>query len=145
VDSGSAVNWCNLPKCPSLRNLTDGRFGRLRAGQQAAVQDLTRAHVESFDQAVAGGLSLAVQVSSAFPGRHAHTGRRRPPNTRGRKCYNAPVICKLNQNYVVHIKVFFIGKNDFLELDYLMIVVHCGCPAHERARHCCHVFSQYRS
>lgn len=58
--------WGNLPKCPSLKNLTDRKFGVLRENQDAAVQDLTKAHIESFDQAVTDGLNRVVQVSSTF-------------------------------------------------------------------------------
>lgn len=61
-----AVNWSKLPKCPSLKNLTDGKFGLLRETQEAAVQDLTKAHIESFDQAVTDGLNRAVQVCGTF-------------------------------------------------------------------------------
>lgn len=55
--------WSNLPRGPSLRNLTEGSFGVLKEAQHAAVQDLTKAHIESFDQAVTDGLSRVVQVS----------------------------------------------------------------------------------
>lgn len=58
--------WTNLPKGPSLKNLTDGSFGALKEAQHAAVQDLTKAHIESFDQAVTEGLSRAVQVGSVL-------------------------------------------------------------------------------
>ncbi|KAF7669894.1 hypothetical protein LDENG_00115350 [Lucifuga dentata] len=54
--------WTNLPKEPSLKNLTDGGFGVLKEVQHAAVQDLTKAHIESFDQAVSEGLSRVVQA-----------------------------------------------------------------------------------
>uniref|UniRef100_A0A672GJQ9 DNA-directed RNA polymerase subunit beta n=1 Tax=Salarias fasciatus TaxID=181472 RepID=A0A672GJQ9_SALFA len=54
--------WSNLPTGPSLRNLTEGRFGELKEQQHAAVQDLTKAHIESFDQAVTDGLSRVVQA-----------------------------------------------------------------------------------
>lgn len=57
--------WGDLPKCPSLKKLTDGQFGALRPRQDAAVQDLTRAHLESFDQAAGDGLQRVVQVSRA--------------------------------------------------------------------------------
>uniref|UniRef100_A0AAQ5YM08 DNA-directed RNA polymerase subunit beta n=1 Tax=Amphiprion ocellaris TaxID=80972 RepID=A0AAQ5YM08_AMPOC len=57
-----SVKWRNLPKCVSLKNLTDGGFGDLKEQQHAAVQDLTRAHIESFDQAVTVGLSRVVQA-----------------------------------------------------------------------------------
>lgn len=56
-----ATKWSNLPDGPSLKNLTDGKFGALKERQHAAVQDLTRAHIESFDQAVTDGLSRVVQ------------------------------------------------------------------------------------
>lgn len=58
--------WRNLPKSPSLKNLTDGKFGVLKENQDAAVQDLTKAHIESFNQAVTDGLNRVVQVSSTF-------------------------------------------------------------------------------
>ncbi|KAM6916058.1 DNA-directed RNA polymerase I subunit RPA2 [Xenentodon cancila] len=54
--------WSNLPTGPSLKNLTDGDFGKLKDTQHAAVQHLTRAHVESFDQAVTEGLNDVVQT-----------------------------------------------------------------------------------
>uniref|UniRef100_A0A3Q3GCL8 DNA-directed RNA polymerase subunit beta n=1 Tax=Kryptolebias marmoratus TaxID=37003 RepID=A0A3Q3GCL8_KRYMA len=54
--------WGSLPSGPSLKNLTDGRFGTLKDFQDPAVQDLTRAHIESFDQAVTDGLSRVVQA-----------------------------------------------------------------------------------
>lgn len=34
--------------------------------QHAAIQDLTKAHIESFDQAVTDGLNRVVQVSKSF-------------------------------------------------------------------------------
>ena len=58
----STTKWSKLPKAPSLRNLTEGGFGVLKDSQHAAVQDLTKAHIESFDQAVTDGLSRVVQV-----------------------------------------------------------------------------------
>lgn len=58
--------WSEFSKGPSLKNLTDGEFGLLKDCQHAAVQDLTKAHIESFDQAVTDGLSRVVQVSSTF-------------------------------------------------------------------------------
>lgn len=61
-----SVKWSNLPKCPSLKNLTDGKFGCLKEKQEAAVQDLTKAHIESFEQAVSDGLNRVVQVSNIF-------------------------------------------------------------------------------
>ncbi|XP_061601035.1 DNA-directed RNA polymerase I subunit RPA2 [Cololabis saira] len=54
--------WRNLPEGPSLKNLTDGNFGKLKDTQHAAVQNLTKAHVESFDQAVTEGLAEVVQA-----------------------------------------------------------------------------------
>ncbi|KAM8738866.1 DNA-directed RNA polymerase I subunit RPA2 [Acanthopagrus schlegelii] len=53
--------WSNLAECPSLKNLTEERFGVLKESQHGAVQDLTKAHIESFDQAVTDGLSRVVQ------------------------------------------------------------------------------------
>uniref|UniRef100_A0A3B4BB91 DNA-directed RNA polymerase subunit beta n=1 Tax=Periophthalmus magnuspinnatus TaxID=409849 RepID=A0A3B4BB91_9GOBI len=57
----SSPQWTDLPTAPSLKNLTDGRFGELKETQHPAVQDLTRAHIESFDQAMTDGLSRVVQ------------------------------------------------------------------------------------
>uniref|UniRef100_A0A4W6D2E0 DNA-directed RNA polymerase n=1 Tax=Lates calcarifer TaxID=8187 RepID=A0A4W6D2E0_LATCA len=57
-----SAKWSNLPKAPSLKNLTQGGFGVLKETQHAAVQDLTKAHIESFDQAVTDGLSRVVQA-----------------------------------------------------------------------------------
>ncbi|XP_037533679.1 DNA-directed RNA polymerase I subunit RPA2 [Nematolebias whitei] len=54
--------WSRLPAGPSLKNLTDGGFGKLQDKQHPAVQDLTKAHLESFDQAVTDGLSRVVQA-----------------------------------------------------------------------------------
>lgn len=54
--------WTNLPTAPSLKNLTQGGFGLLKESQHHAVQDLTKAHIESFDQAVTEGLSRVVQA-----------------------------------------------------------------------------------
>ncbi|XP_027863285.1 DNA-directed RNA polymerase I subunit RPA2 isoform X1 [Xiphophorus couchianus] len=52
--------WANLPQGPSLKNLTDGGFGKLKDKQHPAVQDLTKAHIESFNQAVTEGLARVV-------------------------------------------------------------------------------------
>uniref|UniRef100_A0A8D3CT09 DNA-directed RNA polymerase subunit beta n=1 Tax=Scophthalmus maximus TaxID=52904 RepID=A0A8D3CT09_SCOMX len=57
-----STKWTDLPKGPSLKNLTRGGFGVLKETQHAAVQDLTKAHIESFDQAVTDGLSRVVQA-----------------------------------------------------------------------------------
>ncbi|XP_019951325.1 DNA-directed RNA polymerase I subunit RPA2 [Paralichthys olivaceus] len=57
-----STKWSNLPTGPSLKNLTQGGFGVLKETQHEAVQDLTKAHIESFDQAVTGGLSRVVQA-----------------------------------------------------------------------------------
>ncbi|XP_041646218.1 DNA-directed RNA polymerase I subunit RPA2 [Cheilinus undulatus] len=53
--------WTNLQTGPSLQNLTRQNFGHLEEEQLATVQDLTRAHIESFDQAVTEGLSRVIQ------------------------------------------------------------------------------------
>lgn len=60
--------WRDLPGGPSLKHLTEASYGIPRAQQKAALQELTRAHVESFNYAVCEGLSQAVQVSAACPG-----------------------------------------------------------------------------
>lgn len=58
-----STKWNHLPKAPNLKPLTEGNFGVLKEAQHAPVQDLTRAHIESFDDAVTGGLARVVQVS----------------------------------------------------------------------------------
>lgn len=60
-----AGRWQNLPSGPSLKHLTDPSYGIPREQQKPALQELTRAHVESFNYAVREGLSHAVQVSAA--------------------------------------------------------------------------------
>lgn len=59
--------WRSLPSGPSLKHLTDPSYAIPPEQQKAALQDLTRAHVDSFNYAVLEGLSHAVQVSGATP------------------------------------------------------------------------------
>lgn len=66
MDSGG--RWRGLPSGPSLKHLTDPSYGVPREQQKPALQELTQAHVESFNYAVREGLSHAVQVSAAPPG-----------------------------------------------------------------------------
>ncbi|XP_025782900.1 DNA-directed RNA polymerase I subunit RPA2 isoform X2 [Puma concolor] len=61
-----AGRWQNLPKGPSLKHLTDPSYGIPREQQKPALQELTRAHVESFNYAVREGLSHAVQAIPPF-------------------------------------------------------------------------------
>uniref|UniRef100_A0A673T156 DNA-directed RNA polymerase n=1 Tax=Suricata suricatta TaxID=37032 RepID=A0A673T156_SURSU len=61
-----AGRWQSLPKGPSLKHLTDPSYGIPREQQKPALQDLTRAHVESFNYAVREGLSHAVQAIPPF-------------------------------------------------------------------------------
>ncbi|KAM6178697.1 DNA-directed RNA polymerase I subunit RPA2 isoform 1-T1 [Rhynchocyon petersi] len=58
--------WRNLPSGPSLKHLTDPSYGIPQKQQKAALQELTQAHVESFDYAVRDGLSHAVQAIPPF-------------------------------------------------------------------------------
>jgi DNA-directed RNA polymerase I subunit RPA2 len=64
-DMDPGGRWRSLPSGPSLKHLTDPSYGIPKEQQQAALQDLTRAHVDSFNYAVHEGLSHAVQVSAA--------------------------------------------------------------------------------
>ncbi|XP_054646633.1 DNA-directed RNA polymerase I subunit RPA2 [Dunckerocampus dactyliophorus] len=57
-----SAKWTDVAKSPSLKNLTDGGFGVLKESQQSSIQDLVRAHIDSFDQAVTVGLSRVVQA-----------------------------------------------------------------------------------
>uniref|UniRef100_A0A5F9CMV3 DNA-directed RNA polymerase n=1 Tax=Oryctolagus cuniculus TaxID=9986 RepID=A0A5F9CMV3_RABIT len=58
--------WRTLPSGPSLKHLTDPSYGIPREQQKAALQELTRAHVESFNYAVREGLGHAVQAIAPF-------------------------------------------------------------------------------
>uniref|UniRef100_A0A8C7QA41 DNA-directed RNA polymerase subunit beta n=1 Tax=Oncorhynchus mykiss TaxID=8022 RepID=A0A8C7QA41_ONCMY len=57
-----ASKWSSLLTSPSLKHLTEAGYGIPKEKQHAAVQDLTKAHIESFDQAVSEGLCRAVQA-----------------------------------------------------------------------------------
>ncbi|XP_023678390.1 DNA-directed RNA polymerase I subunit RPA2 [Paramormyrops kingsleyae] len=58
----STPKWSNLPSGPTLKHLAEVGFGIPKSKQHAAVQELVKAHVESFDNAVTDGLSRAVQA-----------------------------------------------------------------------------------
>ncbi|XP_061894629.1 DNA-directed RNA polymerase I subunit RPA2 isoform X2 [Entelurus aequoreus] len=58
----ASAKWTNVAKSPSLKNLTDGGFGALKESQQSSIQDLVKAHIDSFDQAMTEGLSRVVQA-----------------------------------------------------------------------------------
>ncbi|XP_062979996.1 DNA-directed RNA polymerase I subunit RPA2 [Elgaria multicarinata webbii] len=58
----AACKWRSLPSAPSLKHLTAPDYGRPRENQRAALQDLSRAHIESFNFAVGDGLLQAVQA-----------------------------------------------------------------------------------
>lgn len=60
--------WCNLKSEPSLKNLTEAGFGVPKDKQHVPVQELVKAHIESFDQAVTDGLCRVVEVRC----RHMH-------------------------------------------------------------------------
>ena len=63
-----ASKWSSLLTSPSLKHLTEAGYGIPKEKQHAAVQDLTKAHIESFDQAVSEGLCRAVQVGELSRG-----------------------------------------------------------------------------
>uniref|UniRef100_A0A673HXS5 DNA-directed RNA polymerase subunit beta n=1 Tax=Sinocyclocheilus rhinocerous TaxID=307959 RepID=A0A673HXS5_9TELE len=48
--------WCNLKSEPSLKHLTEGVPSVPKEKQRVSVQELVKAHIESFDQAVTDGL-----------------------------------------------------------------------------------------
>nr|KAF6448393.1 RNA polymerase I subunit B [Rousettus aegyptiacus] len=68
MDSGG--RWRGLPPGPSLKHLTDPCYGVPQAQQKPALQELTQAHVESFNYAVREGLGHAVQGSRQWMERH---------------------------------------------------------------------------
>ncbi|KAG8123141.1 hypothetical protein E2320_018613 [Naja naja] len=57
----AAGKWRNLPNGPSLKHLTASDYGLPREQQRPALQDIARAHIESFNYAVSEGLSRAAQ------------------------------------------------------------------------------------
>uniref|UniRef100_A0A671KNK8 DNA-directed RNA polymerase subunit beta n=1 Tax=Sinocyclocheilus anshuiensis TaxID=1608454 RepID=A0A671KNK8_9TELE len=54
--------WCNLKSEPSLKHLTETGFGVPKEKQRVSVQELVKAHIESFDQAVTDGLCRVVEA-----------------------------------------------------------------------------------
>ncbi|KAG8550317.1 hypothetical protein GDO81_026649 [Engystomops pustulosus] len=54
--------WHKLPRQPSLKKLTHPNYGRPGREQLPALQDLTRAHIESFNEAMTEGLYQAIQA-----------------------------------------------------------------------------------
>uniref|UniRef100_A0A803SWH1 Uncharacterized protein n=1 Tax=Anolis carolinensis TaxID=28377 RepID=A0A803SWH1_ANOCA len=56
----AACKWRALPGAPSLKALTAPEGGLPREKQRQALQDISRAHVESFNFAVGDGLLRAV-------------------------------------------------------------------------------------
>nr|AAH55590.1 Zgc:66298 protein [Danio rerio] len=54
--------WCNLKTEPSLKHLTEAGFGVPKEKQSVPVQELVKAHIESFDQAVTDGLCRVVEA-----------------------------------------------------------------------------------
>lgn len=63
VPSSMDLNkWCNLKSEPSLKHLTEAGFGVPKEKQRVSVQELVKAHIESFDQAVTDGLCRVVEV-----------------------------------------------------------------------------------
>ncbi|KAM4771716.1 DNA-directed RNA polymerase I subunit RPA2 isoform 2-T2 [Rhinophrynus dorsalis] len=57
-----SFKWQKLPRQPSLKKLTDPGYGTPAHRQHRPLQELTRAHTESFNQAMTEGLNLAVQA-----------------------------------------------------------------------------------
>ncbi|XP_026551211.1 DNA-directed RNA polymerase I subunit RPA2 [Pseudonaja textilis] len=57
----AAGKWRNLPNSPSLKHLTASDYGLPREQQRPALQDIARAHIESFNYAVSEGLNRAAQ------------------------------------------------------------------------------------
>nr|XP_048698267.1 DNA-directed RNA polymerase I subunit RPA2 isoform X1 [Caretta caretta] len=66
MEAAAAARWRGLPERPSLAPLTAPGYGRPRERQHPALQELTRAHVESFNLAVGEGLHRAVQAVPAL-------------------------------------------------------------------------------
>ncbi|XP_066467946.1 DNA-directed RNA polymerase I subunit RPA2 [Tiliqua scincoides] len=58
----AACKWRGLPSVPGLKHLTALDYGLPQEQQRPALQELTRAHIESFNYAVDEGLHRAVQA-----------------------------------------------------------------------------------
>ncbi|XP_060104185.1 DNA-directed RNA polymerase I subunit RPA2 [Heteronotia binoei] len=58
----AACKWRDLPDSPSLKRLTEPSYGLVKEQQLSALQEVTRAHIESFNHAVGEGLHQAVQA-----------------------------------------------------------------------------------
>ncbi|XP_069625092.1 DNA-directed RNA polymerase I subunit RPA2 [Ranitomeya imitator] len=58
----AAQKWLTLPSQPSLKKLTDPSYGKPGREQHPPLQDLTRAHTESFNEALTDGLYRAIQA-----------------------------------------------------------------------------------
>ncbi|XP_013907832.1 PREDICTED: DNA-directed RNA polymerase I subunit RPA2 isoform X2 [Thamnophis sirtalis] len=62
----AADKWRNLPSGPSLKHLTAADYGLPREQQRPALQDIARAHIESFNYAVSEGLNCAAQADVSW-------------------------------------------------------------------------------
>ncbi|XP_075059866.1 DNA-directed RNA polymerase I subunit RPA2 [Mixophyes fleayi] len=58
----TAHGWHRMSSQPSLKKLTDPEYGKPGRKQLRSLQELTKAHIESFNQAMTEGLYLAVQA-----------------------------------------------------------------------------------
>uniref|UniRef100_A0A8C5M9Q9 DNA-directed RNA polymerase subunit beta n=1 Tax=Leptobrachium leishanense TaxID=445787 RepID=A0A8C5M9Q9_9ANUR len=58
----SVNKWLHLPSQPSLKKLTQPGYGLPKEQQHPPLQELTRAHIDSFNQAMTEGLRIAVQA-----------------------------------------------------------------------------------
>nr|XP_056708651.1 DNA-directed RNA polymerase I subunit RPA2 [Euleptes europaea] len=58
----AACKWRDLPGSPSLKRLTEPGYGLVKKQQLSALQELTRAHIESFNHAVGEGLHRAIEA-----------------------------------------------------------------------------------
>ncbi|XP_067277472.1 DNA-directed RNA polymerase I subunit RPA2 [Pseudorasbora parva] len=54
--------WCNLKSEPRLTHLTEAGFGDPKDKQCVSLQELVKAHIESFDQALTDGLCRVVEA-----------------------------------------------------------------------------------
>ncbi|KAG9484200.1 hypothetical protein GDO78_009880 [Eleutherodactylus coqui] len=58
----SAQKWQKLPREPSLKNITDRSYGKPMGKQHPPLQELTRPHIDSYNDAMTDGLYQAVQA-----------------------------------------------------------------------------------
>ncbi len=85
--------WCNLKSEPSLKHLTEAGFGVPKKKQRVSVQELVKAHIESFDQAVTDGLCRVVEGEVQT---HTHTHTQQTDRQTDRQTHTCLYTCRFS-------------------------------------------------